>query len=166
MAASQATTKAARLKYIRMWKVVKKDPLLKKPPSYFALAKCKGVRTSHLKSPRERSMLSELSTRENLMDNNAIINLTKSSGRCQFRRDGVVPCLGYGCGSFFVPSKGMYLSGSHLLALTGFCPIKDKDVYKRAQGIAKHDLEVMIGNAMSLPVIGAVIAGALCMVRA
>lgn len=155
-----------RRKYLAMWRKVKKDPKLKKAPDYFQLASQKSLNTGWITSPSRRCMLQGLSETQNLMKPHAVLKLSKTLGRNSARDDGILPTLGYGCTAMFVPSVARNLSVPQLLCLTGACPTKQQKAFETAESMKVADMDLLIGNAMVLPVIGTVSAVALCMLSA
>ena len=137
---------------------MKNDDKLKVAPDYFSLAAQKGIDTSSPHCPRQRVTLRELSYERNLLNGATILNLNKSFGRCGIRADGLVPTLGNGCLGFFLPSVASYLTVDQLLCLIGLSPRKNKACYELANGQNKGDMEWMMGNTMTLPVVGPVLS--------
>ena len=144
---------------------MKNDNTLKKAPDYFYLAAHMGINTSCLRCARQRVGLRELSYERNLFNPLTILNLGKSFGRCQIRSDGLVPTLGKGCMSFFMPSDASYLTVDQLLCLQGLSPRKNKICYELAKDQKKVDMDSMLGNSMSLSVVGPVLMVTLGMLR-
>jgi len=99
------------------------------------------------------------------MSETCILNLSKSLGRTQLRKDGFVPTMGHGCLGLFLPASAAYLSIEQLMCLTGFDPNLHQDVFKAIPGKKKQDMELLVGNAMSIPVIGLVSGCALSMLK-
>ena len=95
------------------------------------------------------------------MTNNAIVNYDKTFGRHQFRKDVLVPTLGHGCTTFFLPAYAQCLTIPQLLCLSGLHPTVNKKVFKLAQNMKPADMGLMIGNSMCVPVVGHVMAVAL-----
>ena len=146
----------AKLQYLRMWRSIQKDPALKEAPDYFDLAAKRGINLCHLTSPRERTLLRSLSQHQNLHKPSVVVDISQSVHRACFRTDGLVPALGTGCGRVMATGYGTLLTSDQCLWLQGVNPagiILD--------GISEQDRYRMAGNAMSLPVVGAVIVAAL-----
>ena len=152
--------RSARVAYLKTWRRVKKDGKLKKVPGYFELAKARKVDTSLLSTPRERCNVEALAQTTNVMTPEAVLNMTKSLKRTQFRKDGLIPTMGQGCANLFFRMDGEFVTSEQLLLLTGFCP----ELQGRAMEIAKNlptaDLDMMVGHSMCLPAIGTVLAHA------
>ena len=144
--------------YIAKWKAVKKDLALKHAPVYFDLAATRKLPITTVTSPRERCTLNVLSMGRNLHTPNAILDLSQSVTRVCFRSDGLVPTLGTGCGGVFVPGVGTHLSPEHCLALQGVDPATHD-----LTGFTREQLYRLAGNAMSVPVVGAVMWSAISM---
>ena len=144
---------------------MKNDIKLKVAPDYFSLAARKGIDTSSPHCPRQRVALRELSYERSLLNGATILNLNKSFGRCQLRADGLVPTLGKGCLGFFLPSVASYLTVDQLLCLSGLSPRKNKICYELAKGQKNVDMEWMLGNTMTLSVVGPVLSVTLGMLR-
>ena len=154
-----------RRKYLLAWRKVKKDNCLKSVPDYFALARKRGLDTQLVSQRSRRDLLSIYSQESNIMRDTCILNLSKSLGRVSLRSDGFVPTLGHGCSGFFVPSAAAYLDLHQLMCLTGFDPSAHKKVFEVITEHSESDLDIMIGNAMCLPLVGAVAACALSMIE-
>ena len=159
------SSRKKRLSYLKLWRKVKNDDKLKVAPDYFSIAARKGIDTSSPHCPRQRVTLRELSYERNLLNGATILNLKKSFGRCQIRADGLVPTLGGGCLGFFLPSVASYLTVDHLLCLSGLSPRENKICYQLANDQNNGDMEWMMGNTMTLPVVGPVLSVALGMLR-
>ena len=95
------------------------------------------------------------------MTNNAIVNYDKTFGQHQFRKDGLVPTLGHGCTTFFLPAYAQCLTIPQLLCLSGLHPTVNKKVFELAQNMKPADMGLMIGNSMCVPVVGHVMTVAL-----
>ena len=93
------------------------------------------------------------------------MNLKKSFGRCQIRSDGLVPTLGDGCLGFYIPSEASYVTVDQLMCLSGLSPKRNKFCYDLAKRQKNSDMEWMLGNTMTLPVVGSVLAVTLGMLR-
>ena len=153
--ASPAERKKAKT-YLAKWKSIKKDKQLNKPPSYFELSVKKQLRVK-VKSPRERCLLEVLSRGRNLHSATAILDLSQSISRVAFRSDGLVPTLGTGCSGLFVPSAGVHLTPQQCLTLQGVS-LGGRDL----TGFTNEQLHRLAGNAMSVPVVGAVMWATAC----
>ena len=154
-----------RKAHLAAWRKVKKDKTIKHAPSYFAMAKARGLNLDVV-SQRGRRDLLDISAQEgNIMSNACILNLSKSLGRNQLRKDGLVPTMGHGCLGLFLPGSAAYLNIEQLMCLTGFDPRLHKDVFTAIKDQKEHDMELLVGNAMSIPVIGIVSACALSMLK-
>ena len=130
-------------------------------PTYFELAERRGLATGHIKHPAKRCMLLVASQHQNIMTKSAIMNYGKTFGRHQLRKDGLVPTLGHGCTTFFLPASAQCLTIPQLLCLSGFQPTVNEKVFKLARHMKPADMGLMIGNSMCVPVVGHVIAVAL-----
>lgn len=159
------STKKKRRSCLKLWRTVKKDDKLKVAPDYFSLAARKGVDTSSPRCPRQRATLRELSYERNLLNGATILNLKKTCGQCQLRTDGLVPTLGDNCLGFCLPSVASYLTVDQLLCLNGMSPRRNKICYELASGQNNCDMEWMLGNTMTLPVVGSVLPVGLGMLR-
>ena len=93
------------------------------------------------------------------------MNLGKSFGRCQIRADGLVPTLGKGCLGFFLPAYASYLTVDQLLCLSGLSPQQCKICYDLAKYQKNNDMDWMLGNTMTLSVVGPVLMVTLGMLR-
>ena len=154
-----------RKAHLTAWRKVKNDKTIKRAPSYFDMAKSRGLDLDVV-SQRGRRDLLDISAQEgNIMGNNCILNLSKSLGRTQLRKDGIVPTMGHGCLGFFLPGSATYLNVEQLMCLTGFDPKLHNDIFRAIKDQKEHDMELMVGNAMSIPVIGIVSGCALSMVK-
>ena len=67
-----------------------------------------------------------------------------------------VPCL-----TFFMPAYAWCLTIPQLLCLSGYHPKTNKKVFDIAKDMKARDMELLIGNSMTLPVVGHVMAVAL-----
>ena len=99
------------------------------------------------------------------MTNACVLNLSSSLGRTQLRKDGIVPTMGHGCLGLFLPGSAAYLSIEQLMCLTGFNPQMHKEVFNAIKDQKEHDMELLVGNAMRIPVIGVVAGCALSMLE-
>ena len=160
-----AATRKKKMAYLKLWRKVKKDSKLKSPPSYMQLAERCGIPTHMVTSPSRRVLLDTVSKFANLTNPKAVLNLGKSVGRHSYRSDGLVPVLGHGCTSLFFPAFGSYVTVPQLLCLTGLHPEHHAGHFLQAEEDSR-DMDIMVGNAMSVPVVGSVIAVALHMVDA
>ena len=145
--------------YLKKWRAVKQDTKLKKAPGWMDLARQRKVDTSHMKSPSRRCMLETLSSHAHITHLCSVLNVSKTIGRTSWRKDGLVPTLGHGCLGMYVPSAAMYLEVPQLLALTGFEPEAHGAHFRLASEVAPTKMDLLIGNAMTLPVVGSVMAG-------
>ena len=134
---------------------------LKNVPTYFELAERRGLATGHIKQPAKRCMLLVASRHQNIMTKDAIMNYGKSFGRHQFRKDGLVPTLGHGCTTFYLPAFARCLTVPQLLCLSGLHPTMNKKVFEQAKDVKPADMGLLIGNSMCVPVVGHVMAVAL-----
>ena len=144
--------------YLALWKDIKKDSTLKRPPTYFEIAASKKMHVV-VNSPRERCLLETLSLGRNLHNKKSILDLSQSISRVAFRCDGLVPTMGTGCGGLFVPSAGVHLSPRQCLALQGV-NVDTHDI----NGITDDALHRLAGNAMTVPVVGAVLWATMCVI--
>ena len=110
-----------------------------------------------LRCPRQRVALRELSYVRSL--------LSRATGRCQIRADGLVPTLGKGCLGFFLPAYASYLTVDQLLCLSGLSPQQCKICYDLAKYQKNNDMDWMLGNTMTLSVVGPVLMVTLGMLR-
>ena len=147
--------------YLKQWRQIKKKPKLKKVPTYFELAELRGLATRHIKQPAKRCMLLVASRHQNIMTKDAIMNYGKTFGRHQFRKDGLVPTLGHGCTTFYLPAFARCLTIPQLLCLSGLHPIVNEKVFEQAEDMKPADMGLLIGNSMCVPVVGHVMAVAL-----
>ena len=147
-----------RREYLKQWRKLRKNPKLKHAPTYFELAEQRGLATGHIKQPAKRCMLLVASRQQNIMSKNAIMNIGKTFGRHQFRKDGFVPTLGHGCTTFFLPGFAQFLTIPQLLCLSGFHPTLNKKVFELARDMKPTDMGLFIGNSMCVPVVGHVMA--------
>ena len=150
--------------YLKQWREVKKNPQLKNAPTYFTLAKRHGLNTTFIKKPCQICLLKVLSQTQNILHPNAVLNLGKTLGRNQFRKDGLVPTLGHGCTTMFLPGYSNFLKMPQMLCLTGLHPKSNAEEFKAAQSMTAKDMDLLMGNAMCLPVVGHVMAVALSLV--
>ena len=97
------------------------------------------------------------------MADKCILNLSKSLGRTSLRKDGFIPTVGHGCLGCFVPSAAANLTTSQLMCLTGFDPAEHVKIFDALKTQKESDIDLLIGNAMSIPVVGVVAACALSM---
>ena len=154
-----------RRAHLAAWRKVKKDKMSKHAPSYFDMAKSQGLDVDVV-SQRGRRDLLDISAQEgNVMSNTCIMNLSKSLGRTQLRKDGLVPTMGHGCLGLFLPGSAAFLNVEQLMCLTGFDPKLHKDIFAAIKDQKEHDMELLVGNAMSIPVIGIVSGCALSMLK-
>eukprot|EP00971_Amphidinium_carterae_P264718 5251366-Amphidinium_carterae.1 len=160
---ARAGTAVKRRDYLKKWQQVRSKPKLRRAPHYFELARARGLATDVLISPRVRCLLKQLSSVENLMDENAILDTSNSVHRSQLRRDGLVPTLTTSS-SLYIPSAAAFLTSEQALLLTGLQPTDDR-LQCALSGSSEKARLAMAGNAMSLPVVGAVTAVALTMVQ-
>ena len=156
---AQAITQ--RREYLKRWRKVRQDSKLKSVPTYFELAQARGVSTDHIRQPGRRCMLIIASQHQNIMTPNAIMNYGKTFGRHQFRKDGLVPTLGHGCTTFFLPASASCLTIPQLLCLSGFHPSINKKVFQLFKDFTPADMGVLIGNSMCVPLVGHVMSIAL-----
>ena len=147
-----------RREYLKQWRKIKQDPKLKRVPTYFELAERRCMFTDHIKQPARRCMLLVASRHQNIMTKNAILNIGKTYGRHQLRKDGFVPTLGHGCNTFFLPAFAQFLTIPQLLCLSGFHPTLNKNVFELAKVMKPADMALFIGNSMCVPVVGHVMA--------
>ena len=85
-----------------------------------------------------------------------VLNLLTSIGRTQLRKDGLAPTMGHGCLGLFLPGSATYLNIEQLMCLTGFDPKLHREVFQAINDQKESDMDLLIGNAMSIPVIGIV----------
>ena len=147
-----------------MWRKVKKDKKLKKVPSYQELAHVRKIPTAHITSPSQHQLLHTISQYMNITSAKAVLNLGKSIGRTQVRMDGLVPTLGHGCTNLYFPGFGAHVTMPQLLALTGLHPQEHASHIHYAV-TSGSDMDIMVGNAMCLPVVGSIMAVALHMMK-
>ena len=95
-----------------------------------------------------------------------MLRLTKSLGRNSLRDDGVNPTLCNGSVALYLPFDAKTLSVPQLLRLTGFHPVHQEQSFAIAKEMTDSDMDLLIGNAMSMPVVGSVMATALSMLVA
>ena len=153
-----------RRQYLQVWRKVRKNKKLKSPPCYFELARKKGLDTEVVGQRGRRDLLRIYAQQTNLLADKCILNLSKSLGRTSFRKDGVIPTVGHGCLGCFAPSAAAYLNTSQLMCLTGLDPAEHVKVFDALETQRASDIDMLIGNAMNVPVVGVVAACALSMV--
>ena len=154
-----------RREHLAAWRTVKKDKTIKRVPSYFDMAAARGLDVEVVKQRSRRDLLDISAQEGNIMANACVLNLSKSLGRTQLRKDGLVPTMGHGCLGLFLPGPAAYLSIEQLMCLTGFNPKMHKEVFNAIKDQKEHDMELLVGNAMSIPVIGVVADCALIMLE-
>ena len=98
------------------------------------MAAARGLDVEVVKQRSRRDLLDISAQEGNIMANACVLNLSKSLGRTQLRKDGLVPTMGHGCLGLFLPGSAAYLSIEQLMCLTGFNPKMHKEVFKRHQG--------------------------------
>ena len=157
-----ASVRKKRAAYLKLWRRVKKDNKLKKVPSYADLARLRNIATAHITRPSQRQLLDTTSQFVNLTTAKAVLNLGKSIGRAQVRTDGLVPTLGHGCTSLYFPGAGTFVTVPQLLALTGLHPKEHARHFEFAKSLG-NDIDIMVGNAMCVPVVGSIMGTALSM---
>ncbi len=145
--------------------VARKNPDLKQSPSYFEIAGTRRLcATDLIQSPRERDLLNAMQQHQNLFQENAILDLSQSLGRNACRTDGLVPALGTGCSRMFAPAWSAFLDARQCLALQGH------DTSMVPSGVwetfSDDDLRTLAGNAMCVPVVGAVMASVIALLAA
>lgn len=153
-----------RRQYLKVWRKIRNDKKLKSPPCYFDLARKKGLDTEVVGQRRCRDVLRIYAQQGNLMSNKCVLNLSKSLGRTSLRKDGVLPTIGHGCLGCFIPSAAAFLSTSQLMCLSGFDPAEHVKIFEAIETQKESDMDLLLGNAMSVPVIGSVAACALSMI--
>ena len=147
--------------YLQQWRQVRKDKHLKAAPTYFQLgAKLKLSTHSMAKTQRERNILIALSKLENLMNKQIVLDLSQSVSRVSLRRDGLVPTLTTDCSKICVPRASTFLTTRQCLRLQGFHPSM-----VNTRGYTDDELFRLAGNAMSVPVIAAVMWAVMQQVR-
>ena len=148
-------------KYLQQWREVRKDKVLKAVPTYFQLAaKMKLSAHKMAKTQRERNILVALSQLENLMNKQIVLDLTQSITRVSLRRDGLVPTLTTDCSKICVPRASVFLTPRQCLRLQGFHPSM-----VNVTDYSDDELFRLAGNAMSVPVIAAVMWAVMQQVR-
>ena len=128
-----------------MWREVKKDKQLKKVPTYKELARIRKICTAQITSPSRRLVLHATSQYMDITAAKTVLNLGKSIGRTQVRTDGLVPTLGHGCTSLYLPGFGAYITMPQLLALTGLHP-QDHASHIRYAVTSGSDMDIMVGT--------------------
>jgi hypothetical protein len=109
-------------------------------------------------------MLNALQQHQNLFTPNAILDLSQSLGRNACRSDGLIPALGTGCSRMCATALGAFLDARQCLALQGHDITNvPPSVWQR---LSDDDVRMLAGNAMCVPVVGAIIAGALAQLQA
>ena len=96
----------------------------------------------------------------NLFDKCAILDLSQNIGRVALRKDGRTPTLTSTCEHLFVPSLGTKLTPQQVLALQGI-NVTTADISR----FSAAEVFKMAGNAMSVPVVGAVVWCVVCELR-
>ena len=150
--------------YLKMWRKVNKDKKLEKVPTHEELARIRKICTAQITSPSRRLVLHATSQYMDITMAKTVLNLGKSIGRTQVRTDGLVPTLGHGCTSLYLPGFGAYITMPQLLALTGLHP-QEHGSHIRCAVTSGSDMDIMVGNAMCLPLVGSIIAVALHMMK-
>ncbi len=105
-------------------------------PSYFQLARLRGLDTTWITSPLNRNCMIQLSMTANLLSRHTVLRLNKTFGRNSLRSDGVVPTLTDGCTMMCVPAAATTLTVNQLLCLTGLHP----DSHSQAFDVASRSL--------------------------
>jgi site-specific DNA-cytosine methylase len=156
-------SRMARAVYLNNWRLVKKDATLKRSPTYFELARTRGISVDGLRfiSPRQRVMLNSLSLSKNLLSKDVIIDLANSISKpIAIRSDGITPILGRTCSRLLVPSVAKLISARQCLLLHGIDPdaldlthTRDDDIFR------------MVGSAMGLPAIGTLLMACISVLR-
>lgn len=154
------TSRKARLTYLKQWRLAKRNHKLKSVPDFFILARLRGLDFSIITSPRERCMLRSVAKQQNLLHQNAVIDLSQGIQRKVVRRDGLVPTLGTGCSRIMVPSTGSFLNWRQCSWLQGI-NITELNL----ENVTADEMHHMAGNAMCLPVVGTVIVAALSLLE-
>ena len=154
-----------RRAHLAAWRKVKNDKTLKQTPKYFAMVKSLGMDSEVVCQRGRRDLLDICAQEGSIMSKVCILNLSKSLGRTQLRKDGLVPTMGHGCLGLFLPGFATYLSIEQLMCLTGFDPRLHKGVFKIIKDQKESDMELLVGNAMSVPVIGIISGCALSMLK-
>ena len=150
------TVKKEALDHLKRWRVVKKDVTIKRVPSYFDLAARAGISTKLLTRPRERVLLNVLAARTMLINPKLAVDISQCVTRQRLLHNGIVPTLGAGCNRVYLPAFGAYLTPEQCMCLHGV------DVKQLKFGdISEQERFNMAGNAMVLPVVGAVIVAML-----
>jgi len=108
-----------------------------------------------------RCTLGVLGVTRNLFNKKVILDLSQNIGRVALRDDGRTPTLTSTCGSIFVPSMGARFTPQQVLALQGIIATEEDIGNFNAAQVFK-----MAGNAMSVPVVGAVIWSTVCALAA
>ena len=137
---------------------------LKSPPCYFALARKKGLDTEVVGQRGRRDLLRIYAQQTNLLADTCILRLSKSLGRTSCRKDGVIPTVGHGCLGCFAPSAAAYLNTSQRMCLTGCDPAEHVKVFDALETQRASGIDLLIGNAMNVRVVGVVAPCALSMV--
>ena len=146
--------KADVKKLLLAWRAVKKNPALTASPTYFELAHAKRllVPMQVQRSPKIRCMLNAHAACQNLMTDNAILDISQAVDRCAIRLDGTLSTLTTTCGSLFAPSFGKVLSMEQCFAMQGI----NLKLYPWSADFTEQELSGLAGMAMSLPVVGTV----------
>ena len=159
-----SSCKKKQAAYLKMWRKVKKDKQLKQVPTYKELARIRKICTAQITSPSRRLVLHATSQYMDITMAKAVLNLGKSIGRTQVSTDGLVPALGHGCTSLYLPGFGADITMPQLLALTGLHP-QEHASHIRYAVTSGSDMDIMVGNAMCLPLVGNIMAVALHMMK-
>ena len=109
-------------------------------------------------------MLNALQQHQNLFTANTIMDLSQSLGRNACRSDGLIPALGTGCSRMYAAAHGAFLDARQCLALQGHDTTNVPP--STWQHLSDDDVRMLAGNAMCVPVVGAIIAGALAQLQA
>ena len=155
MSTPRIRTKAK--KYLNNWRKVRKDPTLQRVPTYFMLAKKKGLDLSRvLVTQRERATALAISRTMNLLSPVVVYDAMRNVDHFALRRDGLIPTLTTQCSKIFVPFAGRHLSSTQCFWLQGF----DVDNLSFA-GVSIPERFFLAGNAMTCTVVGSIMAATL-----
>jgi hypothetical protein len=139
----------------------RRDAAMTESPGYFELASSKGIAAALvIRSPRERNLLDIMQRSVDLMQKTAILDLSQTIGRSALRTDGLVPALGTSSSRHFVPSSSAFLSSRQCLLMQGH-ELLGLDVCRPP--LTEEDVHHLAGNAMCVPVVGAVLAASLAL---
>ena len=159
---SAATRKRCN-RYLKQWKIIKKDKGLKNVPTYFGLAKAKKLNTGQIVEPRARCILLGVSRYSNILKPTTALYLHRSIGNCACRDDGRVPPLRNG--RVFSPAAATYLDSAQMIILSGLFPEHNHDVFVAAAQLDPDDMPAFLAATTPLPIAKVLASVALSMMK-